>query len=212
MTAPVLITAGATRNPLDAIRYISAHSSGSTGVWLAEQLSPHMPVTLLGSPEALLRAQALPIARQEYASTRDLLARMEQWLRETRRAVVIHACAVGDYEADSTAAKIPSGQDELVLRLKPTPKVIDQLRHFTETLYLVSFKAASPETTDDQLITLADNQRKRTHSALVFANVIGRLKQRVLLQGETSTWHETRGEAMADLVSRIQAAQDAGLV
>ena len=33
----VLITAGATRNPLDAIRYLSAHATGRTGVDLAQR-------------------------------------------------------------------------------------------------------------------------------------------------------------------------------
>ncbi|MEL6347528.1 MAG: phosphopantothenoylcysteine decarboxylase [Myxococcota bacterium] len=210
MKTPVLITAGATRNPLDAIRYISAHSTGSTGVWLAEQLAPTMDVTLMGSPQALLRAADLPIRREGYTSTRDLLARMKGWLDGRGRAVVIHACAVGDYEMAPTNPKIPdekipSGKAELVLRLRPTPKIIDQLHDANPALLLYSFKAASPETTDAGLIEIAERQRVRTRSMLVFANVIGRLGARVLLQGETSTWHGARADAMADLVARIQA-------
>ena len=206
MPHPVLITAGATRNPLDAIRYISAASTGRTGVHLAEQLAPHADVTLLASPEAALRAQATgaAIRIEPYGSTRDLLARMEHHVRANPTAVVVHACAVGDYEAEPGAAKIPSGSDELVLRLRPTPKIVDQLRGFSPDIRLVSFKAASPETTDEDLCDIAGRQRDRTASDLVFANVIGRLSQRVLLLGGAPRWFETRGEALAALLDDLR--------
>ncbi len=201
----VLITAGATRNPLDAIRYISAHSSGRTGVGIAEQLSAQQPVTLLGSAEACLRARGA-YTTAEFTSTRDLMAQMQRWAEANPDGVIVHAAAVGDYEADAGAAKIPSGQDTLLLRLTPTPKIIDRIQSWAPDGRLVSFKAASPETSDADLLTIAQRQRQRTHSDLVFANVIGRLRRGVLLLGEDGPrWHDRRQDAIHALIKTISA-------
>lgn len=212
---PVLVTAGATRNPIDAMRYITAHSSGRTGGRIAAALAEAgLDVTLLGSPEAWLRLQAeLPqaarrVACQEYGSTFDLLARMEQWLLARPDAVVVHAAAVGDYAIfDRNTGKIPSGAPELVLRLRPTPKILDRVRGWAPGCHLVSFKAAAPETDEPELEQIARAQLQRSGSDLVFANVIGDLQSLVLLVGpEQTTRHTDRGAALQDLVTRLLAA------
>ena len=95
---PALITAGATRNRIDAMRYISAHSSGQTGAHIADAVGPE-GVWLLGSPEACLRAPA-GIQTRSYADTVDLCTQMEAWVRAHPRGVVVHAAAVGDYMID----------------------------------------------------------------------------------------------------------------
>ena len=208
---PILITAGATRNPLDAIRYLSAHSTGRTGVWLAERLLPAVPVTLLGSPEACLRAPA-SVESEIYSSTRDLMTRMERWVRAHPRGVVVHLAAVGDYEATPNSEKIPSGKDELILRLRPTPKIVDQIRGWSSEVRLVSFKAASPESTEQRVMTLARGQALRTQSEVVFANIIGRLNNKCLIVTSTDSssssadgggWFTTRGEALNELAGLI---------
>ena len=209
MSRPIVITAGATRNPLDAIRHLSAFSTGRTGVALAESLSESGRVHLLGSAEACLRATADSLLTlEEYTSTRDLMDRLLGFIDRHPDAIVVHAAAVGDYElANSTGQKIPSGQQELVLRLTPTPKIIDHLRARSARISLVSFKAASPETTDTQLLQLAQNQQARTGSDLVFANVIGRLGAQVLLLGDRPDWHATRTQALAALLAQLQQWQ-----
>ncbi|MFT5683640.1 MAG: phosphopantothenoylcysteine synthetase/decarboxylase, partial [Myxococcota bacterium] len=149
---PILITAGATRNPLDAIRYLSAFSSGTTGVGLARALSDAGAVTLLGSAEACLRAGS-GLETEEFISTRDLMARMERWVTAHPTGIVIHAAAVGDYEAaEGDGEKIPSGQSELIIRLRPTPKILDRISDWSADAKIISFKAASPETTDARLV------------------------------------------------------------
>lgn len=201
----ILITAGATRNPLDAIRYLSAFSSGSTGVGLAAALSDAGLVTLLGSAEACLRAGA-DTQTEEFVSTRDLMARMERWVLAHPDGIVIHAAAVGDYEAaEDDGEKIPSGQAELIIRLRPTPKILDRIRDWSPAARIISFKAASPETTDERLVEIAEAQRCRTGSTCVFANIIGRLQEGILLQRESgSEWHATRSAALAALVVAVK--------
>lgn len=196
----VLVTAGATRNPVDAMRYLTARSSGRTGVAIARALRDRgHDVLLMGSEETHLRAPDLPF--EEYGSTRDLMARMERWVRAHPSGAVVHAAAVGDYEADATDTKIPSGQPRLEIVLRPTPKIADHVRGWGHTGPYVTFKAASPETSDADLEAIAVRQRARVRCDLVFANVLGRIGTGVLLVGDTTRRFEERDAALAALVA-----------
>lgn len=211
---PVLVTAGATRNPVDAIRYLSAHSSGKTGGRLAAQLAQKgLEVTMLGSPEAWLRLQvdlpqqARSVACIEYTSTWDLMDKMERWVRGNPGGVIVHAAAVGDYGMERLSTKLPSGADELVLRLHPLPKILDRIRGWDPGVHLVSFKAASPETDEASLEDIARRQLLRSGSDLVFANVLGQLQSLVLLvERDRVTRHADRAGALDDLADRLLEA------
>jgi phosphopantothenoylcysteine synthetase/decarboxylase len=133
------------------------------------------------------------------------MARMQAWLGRHPTGVVVHSSAVGDYEVAATKQKIASNQDELVLRLTPTPKILDHLKRWAPSSRVVSFKAASPETTPARLVEIAQAQRRRTGSDLVFANVIGDLERSVWLVDDTPTAFTDRGAAIAELVERVRA-------
>ena len=156
---------------------------------------------LLGSREAILRAGRTPIDLEEYGSTRDLLARLQARIQAAPSCGVVHSAAVGDYEAVPSAEKIPSGRETLTLNLRPTPKILDAIRGWGLTGPLVSFKAASPETTDEALVAIARAQLRRTRSDRVFANVIGRTNSNVFLVDETEA---VRFEARADAIAALQ--------
>lgn len=202
----VLVTAGATRNPVDAVRYISANSSGRTGVKIAQLLEEQgSTVTLMGSVEATLRAPSL--STEVYTDTRDLMRRMERWVREHPNGAVIHAAAVGDYESPTTAPhKIPSGDDEITLRFVRTPKIADAIRGWGLLGPYVTFKAASPETTPEGLVAIAQRQRARVDCDLVFGNILGALETTATLVGEDTTRYNTRAAAIDQLVAYVVSA------
>ena len=207
---PVLLTCGATRNPLDAMRSITANSTGATGVTLARGLAAAgLPTTVLGSPEALLRLgpTAPPLQAGPFTSTRDLEARMRAWVHAHPAGLVVHAAAVGDYELDGDpSGKIPSGQPTLTLTLRPTPNILNQLAHWSPALTIVSFKAAPPGTPPDALHAIADAQRRRTRSALVFANALGALDTSATLVDATGPIHHpARADALQALLQRLLA-------
>ena len=199
----VIVTAGATRNPIDAMRYITARSSGSTGIAVARALvAAGRSVRLLGSAEALLRAPDLD--GEEYGSTRDLMTRVERLVREWPHAALVHAAAVGDYEvASPSTGKTSSGKSEWTLTLTPTPKIADHVRGWGQVGPYVTFKAAAPETAAADLAGIATAQRSRTGCDLVFANVLGRLDTDVLLVGEGIRTFDRRGPAVDALVDWI---------
>ena len=206
MNRPVLITAGATRNPIDRMRYISAYSTGKTGVTVATALQRNgNTVTLLGSAEAVLRGQMGGVHHiAEYGSTRDLMDRMQRWIDTHPTGIVIHAAAVGDYESEAIDGKIESGRSEWVLNLRPTPKIADALREWMPEGVIVTFKAAAPGTTSAQLTELARAQLLRTGSDLVFANVIGALEDGVqIVEARAVEPFTDRQRALETLVQRV---------
>lgn len=203
MFRPILITAGATRNPIDAMRFISAFSTGATGAWLAEKLTTERDVQVFGSPEALMRCGE-GFRKQAFTSTDDLMQKVQDWVTNQPNGVLVHAAAVGDYAIAPQPGKIQSGQPELVLKLRPTPKILDAVRGWSDTVQIVSFKAAPPGTTSSELERLAQAQGERSDSALVFANVIGELESNVLIWSrEESMWFDHRTDALAALAERI---------
>ena len=199
-----LVTCGATRNPVDAIRFLSARSSGRSGIWLADRLPG---AQLLAGAEAHLRAGPRPDL-EEFGSTRDLLERMERWIKANPTAVIVHAAAVGDYAVEDPSGKIPSGQDELVLRLRPTPKILDRIHGWAPEARIVSFKAAPPDTPREELVRLADAQRVRSHSEIVFANVLEALDTIAIVDSRGAEHFEKRAPALEALLARIRALRE----
>lgn len=214
---PMLLTAGATRNRVDAIRYLSAFAGGQTAIAIVQGV-PMTSLHFLGSAEACLRVrlaeaerrlEGLPprnIGSEEYTGTRDLMARMESWILRNPHGVVVHSAAVGDYEAEANPSKIPSGQAEISIRLRPAPKILDQIRGWAPECRLVSFKAGRPGLTPAELEQIARAQLQRTGSDLVFANVLGEIETSVLLVGPTQTEaFPHRVDAIAALNRRLSA-------
>jgi phosphopantothenoylcysteine synthetase/decarboxylase len=200
-----LVTAGATRNPVDPMRYLSARSTGATGIAIARALVRAFDVLLLGSAEACLRAPDL--RTEEFGSTRDLFARMERLVPGA--SLVVHSAAVGDYEAAPRAEKIASGQPEVTIRLTPAPKILDRVRAWNADCTLVSFKAGSPELDPCALEAVARAQLVRTGSDLVFANSLGALETScMLVDRREAVAFASRAEAVAALLARI--GPDAG--
>jgi phosphopantothenoylcysteine synthetase/decarboxylase len=191
------------------MRVLTARATGVTAVAVGADVSKAgHEVHILGSPEAVLRAEAAGLPGTEYGGTRDLMARMQAWVLENPAGGLIHSAAVGDYELDGDpAGKIPSGQAEVILRLRPAPKIADHIRAWGFRGPYVTFKAAPPGTLDDELVEIARRQRHRTGSDLVFANVLERTALRIWLVGDDICQFPTRGEAVRALTDWALAAR-----
>lgn len=201
MHRPILITAGATRNPIDSMRSITAHSSGATGVYIAHKLeSEGRQCTLMGSNIALMQPKC-PHEQIEFTSTRDLLDKMKAWTLQHPTGIIIHAAAVGDFEVrNSTDGKIASGST-LKLELYPTPKIVDAIKSWSLETTLISFKAAAPNTPLEQVEQIALKQLHRTQSDLVFANVLGNLQENVLvISNSKAEWFTQRSDGIDALI------------
>jgi phosphopantothenoylcysteine decarboxylase / phosphopantothenate---cysteine ligase len=122
----VLVTAGGTREPIDAVRFIGNRSSGRMGFALADEAARRgAEVTVVAANVTLPRNQAVRYLEVETAA--ELAAATES---EFGRAdVLLMAAAVADYRpAASRAHKIrKSEQAELELRLERTEDVLSSL-------------------------------------------------------------------------------------
>ena len=137
----VLVTSGATREPIDSVRFISNVSSGRTGAAICEALAARgFEVTQLHGVDSVRAPRAAHRAAFLDHASLDLLLRTS--LRDGDYDAVIHSAAVGDFTvAGAAETKLPSG-GEVLLQLRPTTKIIDQIRSYAgeRLLTLVGFK------------------------------------------------------------------------
>ena len=118
----LLITAGPTHEPIDAVRYLANRSSGRMGVALAAAgVAAGWDVMLLLGPTAEPPTAGVRVER--FVATADL----ERLLASQFPAcdVLIMAAAVADYRpATPLDGKLPRRGDRFVLELAPTPDLV----------------------------------------------------------------------------------------
>jgi len=122
----VLVTAGGTREPIDAVRYVGNRSSGRMGVALAAEAAQRgAEVTLVGANLAVEAPEGMELIEVSTA------AELEQATRAAFATadVLLMAAAVADFRpADATDGKIKKGErDDLTVRLEPTTDVLASL-------------------------------------------------------------------------------------
>lgn len=122
----VLVSAGGTREPLDAVRFVGNRSSGRMGVALAEEaLRRGAEVTLIASNLAVPAPEGVEVVDAPTA------ADVERETDERADAdVVLMAAAVADYRpAETESAKRPKNEKSWQIELEPT---VDVLRGLAE--------------------------------------------------------------------------------
>ena len=137
----ILVTAGATREPLDAVRFLSNVSTGSTGAALADAFAARNHcVTLLHGESAVTPRSACAV--EVFTSAEDLRTRLQRHLAGGTFDAAIMGAAVADYRPDfAVDGKISSDAAELALRLVRNPKILPQLKSFSpRPLVVIGFK------------------------------------------------------------------------
>jgi len=116
----VLVTAGGTREPLDAVRFLGNRSSGRMGVALAEAARARgADVTLLAA-----NLQVDAPAGVELVPTPTAADLRREALERGDADVVLMAAAVADYRpAETIAGKRPKSSDPWTISLVPTTDV-----------------------------------------------------------------------------------------
>jgi phosphopantothenoylcysteine decarboxylase/phosphopantothenate--cysteine ligase len=140
----VLVSAGGTREPLDAVRFLGNRSSGRMGVALAEEarlrgaevtlVAANLAVSAPGKVELVPAATAADLER-------EVLARADA-------DVFVMAAAVADYRPVApTAEKRPKSDEPWTVTLEPTSDVLRQLgERRRDGQLLIGFAADQGET------------------------------------------------------------------
>jgi len=174
----VLVTSGPTRGPIDRVRYVTNKSTGRLGTMIAcEALAAGAAVTFIFGKGSLtpLSAELPPSQRSnltciEVETVPDVKRALEEELARRPYDVVIHLMAVLDYVPQvPRSEKIPSGKEELVIRLVPTPKLIRLVKQLSPKTVLVGFKL-EVEADRDSLLASARTLLEKNDCDLVVAN------------------------------------------
>jgi phosphopantothenoylcysteine decarboxylase/phosphopantothenate--cysteine ligase len=120
----VVVSAGGTREPLDAVRYVGNRSSGKMGVALAEEaLERGAEVTLLAANLAISTPAGVTVVETPTAADveREALARADA-------DVIVMAAAVADYAPSAAiSGKRPKDPEPWTVELAPTVDVLAAL-------------------------------------------------------------------------------------
>ncbi len=120
----VLVSAGGTREPLDAVRFLGNRSSGRMGVALAEQARKRGgDVTLLAANLAVPAPIGVDVVQTPTADSM-----LDAALSHADADLVLMAAAVADYRpAEPLEAKRPKDEEAWGVRLEPTTDVLRTL-------------------------------------------------------------------------------------
>ncbi|MGE0369434.1 MAG: bifunctional phosphopantothenoylcysteine decarboxylase/phosphopantothenate--cysteine ligase CoaBC [Candidatus Dadabacteria bacterium] len=161
----VLVTAGATREHIDPVRFISNPSSGKMGYALAEEARMRgAAVVLVSGKSPLPPPRGVTLVSVESAD--DMYTAVMKHLDWS--TLVIKAAAVGDYAPESKAAgKIKKTGDELTLKLKRTRDILKEIGEKKKQQIVVGFAAE----TEDLMSNAAIKLREKNADMIVANNV-----------------------------------------
>ena len=126
MNTRVLITAGPTWTALDRVRVLTSVFSGETGLQIARKFAAlGCQVTLLMGPGRanLNRDDRSRMVIKQFFYFEELEGLLTEHLSKDFFDVIVHSSAVADYSPRTPFdGKIPSGFQDLNIKLSPTPK------------------------------------------------------------------------------------------
>ena len=163
----VLITGGATAEPIDPVRMITSRASGKMGVALArEAFRRGANVMLVHSGNVRFSGISEIYVETAREMTDAVLGELEA---DRGYDLMISAAAISDYALDPSDSKIPSGS-QLTLTLRPTEKLLEAVRNQHPDLVVVGFKLETE--TGDALFRCAKEAMDRYGLDMIVANTV----------------------------------------
>lgn len=165
----IIVTAGGSQEPIDDVRVITNKSSGKMGVAIAEECYRQgAEVLLLRSTTAV--QTNLPLKQELFESAGDL----EKLIKDHVRSydMIFHVAALSDYTVDKTKGKIDS-KNSLTLELRPTTKIINEIKIWNPKIKLIGFKAVS-NVSVEELKVKSLSKLQKSHADYIVANDVGK--------------------------------------
>ena len=164
----VLISLGGTFEPIDSVRGITNKSSGKMGLALArEAYIRGADLTLVVANVSVEIPSVFNVIRVETSSEMneailDIISDFD---------IFISTAAVSDFEVTEKSDKKIDSSSSLYLNLKPTIKIIRQIKKINPDIFLVGFKAEF-NISKSEIIECAKKQIENAGTDLVVANDI----------------------------------------
>ncbi|MGH2691938.1 MAG: bifunctional phosphopantothenoylcysteine decarboxylase/phosphopantothenate--cysteine ligase CoaBC, partial [Actinomycetota bacterium] len=162
----VLVTAGPTHEPIDAVRFLGNRSSGRMGWAIAEEANRRgAAVTLVSGPTHLPDPSGIEVVRVETAEEmRDaVLSRFDE------SDAVVKAAAVADFRPkEHVEGKLKKEAGTPDIHLEPTPDILRELGERKSDKVLVGFAAET-----DDLEGAARQKLREKHLDMIVVNQVG---------------------------------------
>lgn len=160
----VLITAGATREQIDPVRFISNKSTGEMGVELAEEaLSLGAEVILVIGPSSFNSSEG--IKRIDVVSAKEMYEAVHDNIKDAD--IIVMSAAVADYTPEKiNPSKIKKQDNALNIKLSPTKDILHSIGKIkTKNQILVGFALET-----DNEVENATSKLKRKNLDLIVLN------------------------------------------
>jgi len=161
----ILITAGPTQEPLDAVRYLSNRSSGKMGYAIAEEASARgARVILVSGPVSIPEPRHVEVVHVQTAA--QMFDAVKEHLEES--TIIIKAAAVADYHrAGAPQYKIKKTAARMSIELDPTVDILADLGRNKGDRLLIGFAAET-----ENLIGEARRKLESKNCDMVVANLV----------------------------------------
>ena len=142
----VFVTSGATAEAVDPIRILTNRASGKTGDAIAREAYIRGAEVYLFH-RAVSKYNGLPHFHDVFTeSCSDMIDAVTEKTAladppKFGKNILISAAAISDYTLDASGSKIKSGDSDLVLKFRPTKKLIEEACYTDPNLFIVGFKA-----------------------------------------------------------------------
>ena len=148
-----VVTAGATIEPIDPVRFLSNHSTGKMGYAIAGELARRGAETVLVSGRTALPTPA-GVERRDVLSADEMFDAAVEAFAHADGAVM--CAAVADYTpAEVATTKIKKNDDELTLRLRRTRDIAACLGQQKGSRLLVGFALETDREEENAAVKLA---------------------------------------------------------
>lgn len=182
MSKTILITAGGTREYIDDVRVVTNISSGALGAKIAEEFySNGWRVHYLHAKYGVMpRVQegisdTARLNTWPFVTVADLYDTMKTVLTAFKVDAVVHSAAVSDFTFERNGnIKLSSSSSEdfieyLRKTIRPTPKIIQEIKKWAPNTFLVGFKFTVGQTREEMTKTARDLAEK-VNADLILAN------------------------------------------
>ncbi|MBZ5602887.1 MAG: bifunctional phosphopantothenoylcysteine decarboxylase/phosphopantothenate--cysteine ligase CoaBC [Acidobacteriia bacterium] len=161
----VLITAGPTQEPLDAVRYITNRSSGKMGYALAEEaVARGARVVLVSGPVNLAEPRGVEVIHVLTAI--EMRQAVMDHLNDA--TMIVKSAAVADYHrADAPKHKVKKTAARMSLELDPTPDILAEIGRKKGDRLLVGFAAET-----ENLLEEARRKLESKNCDMIVANLV----------------------------------------
>ncbi len=165
----LVVTAGRTVEYLDPIRVITNNSTGRMGLAVAEAARrAGARVTVVAGKLAVPVPSGVEVVHAETAQA--MFDACRELVSRNRPDVFVAAAAVGDWApAQASDVKLPTSGGRLLVELVPTPKILDRVKEWSPSTFVVAFRAQSGMT-DQELAADAKARLDKAGADLIAAN------------------------------------------